>query len=91
MLQEELDELRTAVKAGDQVGIFDALLDLDFVNIGTKFKFGLTAEQMVDGYEAVLQANEMKGTQKSPEGKIIKPHGWEQYAPEPKLQKILDR
>jgi len=89
MLQEELDELKLAVEQGDEAGIFDALLDLDFVSIGTKYKFGLSAEQMVDGYEAVILANEMKGNQKNSEGKIIKPDGWSQYKPEPKLQLIL--
>lgn len=91
MLQEELDELKEAVANNDSVGIFDALLDLDFVNIGTKHKFGLTPEQMVCGYEAVILANEMKGTQKNAEGKIVKPEGWSQYKPEPKLEAILNK
>lgn len=87
MLQEELDELKAATTDVDR---FDALLDLKFVLTGSLGKMALTPPQIVSGYESVILANEMKGTQKSPSGKITKPDGWEQFAPEPHLQKILD-
>ena len=90
MLQEELDELALAVRDNDRVGIFDALMDMEFVLRGSCGKFGLSPEQQVDGYEAVLIANEAKSSTKNAAGKITKPDNWEKYTPEPKLQKILD-
>ena len=57
MLQEELDEFKLAVSQGDRVAMFDALLDLDFVRIGTLGKMGISPLAQVEGYEAVLQAN----------------------------------
>jgi predicted HAD superfamily Cof-like phosphohydrolase len=91
MLQEELDELKEAVKNNNPVGIFDALMDIEFVLRGTCGKFGLTPEQQVDGYEAVIEANEAKSSKKNKDGKIMKPDNWEQYAPETKLQELLNK
>jgi predicted HAD superfamily Cof-like phosphohydrolase len=88
MLQEELDELKEAVKNNDNVGIFDALMDIEFVLRGTCGKFGLTPEQQVDGYEAVIKANESKSSTKNSAGKITKPEGF--VGPEIELQKILN-
>ncbi len=87
MLQEELDELREAAAANDTVAIFDALMDLEFVLRGSCGKFGLTPDQQVDGYEAVLQANETKSATKNAVGKITKPTDF--VGPEAKLQAIL--
>ena len=91
MLQEELDEFKLAVSQGDRVAMFDALLDLDFVRIGTLGKMGISPLIQVEGYEAVLQANESKSSTKNAAGKITKPADWEQYAPEKELQLILDK
>jgi len=88
MLQEELDELRLAASTGDEVGCFDALLDLKFVLTGSLGKMALTPSQIVDGYEAVMTANEQKSATKNAAGKITKPADFQ--GPEPKLQKILD-
>lgn len=88
MLQEELDELRLAVLQNDEVGCFDALLDLKFVLTGTLGKMALTPPQIVDGYSAVLSANETKSSTKNADGKIAKPIDFQ--GPEPKLQAILD-
>lgn len=41
LLQEELDELKTAIKEGDIVAIADALTDIQFVLSGTVLEFGL--------------------------------------------------
>ena len=90
MLQEELNEFKLAASQGDRVAMFDALLDLDFVRIGTLGKMGICPLAQVEGYEAVLQANEKKSSTKNAAGKITKPPNWEQYAPEAKLQAILD-
>ena len=87
MLQEELDEFVLAVKEGDKVAMFDALLDLDFVRIGTLSKMGILAEQQVDGYEAVIRANEQKSSTKNAAGKITKPLNF--VGPEAVLAKIL--
>lgn len=87
MLQEELDELKAATTEVDRL---DALMDLKFVLIGSCRKLGLSTAQIVDSYEAVIRANEMKGTEKNSDGKVIKPTNWSQYAPEPRLQEILD-
>ena len=43
MLQEELNEFKLAVEQGDKVAMFDALLDLDFVRIGTLGKMQIDA------------------------------------------------
>ena len=89
MLQEELDEFKLAVEQNDKVAMFDALLDLDFVRIGTLGKMQIDPYMQVDGYEAVLHANESKSSTKNSAGKITKPEDWDKYAPEPELQKIL--
>lgn len=88
MLQEELDEFKLAVEQNDLVGMFDALLDLDFVRIGTLGKMNINPYAQVDGYEAVLQANESKSSSKNAAGKITKPADF--VGPEPLLGKILD-
>ena len=88
MLQEELNEFKLAVAEGDRVAMFDALLDLDFVRIGTLGKMQINAHTQVDGYEAVLKANESKSSTKNAAGKITKPEGF--VGPEVKLQELLD-
>lgn len=89
MLQEELDELKLAIEQNNEVKIFDALMDLEFVLRGTCGKFKLTPELQVDGYEAVIEANEKKSSEKNSDGKITKPIDF--VGPEAKLQKILDK
>ncbi len=70
MLQEELNELSEAIKNNNQVAIFDAILDIKFVLNGTEYKFGITPEISIAGYEAVLEANESKSSTKNAAGKI---------------------
>ena len=89
MLQEELDEFKLAVSQGDRVAMFDALLDLDFVRIGTLGKMGIHPLAQVEGYEAVLQANESKSSTKNTAGKITKPANF--VGPEIQLQTILEQ
>ena len=89
MLQEELDEFKLAVSQGDRVAMFDALLDLDFVRIGTLGKMGISPLIQVEGYEAVLQANESKSSTKNAAGKIAKPADF--VGPEVELQLLLDK
>lgn len=87
MLQEELNELKLAIEQNDQVGIFDALMDLKFVLLGSCGKFNLSAPMIVEGYEAVLRANESKSSTKNSAGKITKPSNF--IGPEHELAKVL--
>lgn len=87
MLQEELDEFKEAGEKLDKVECFDALLDLQFVLIGTLGKMGLDAKMIEEGYEAVLKANESKSSKKDANGKITKPIDF--VAPQKKLEEIL--
>ena len=86
MLQEELNELKLAVEKSSNVDIFDALLDLKFVLIGSLGKMGLSYKDVINGYEFVLQKNETKSKTKDSNGKITKPIGF--VGPEKDLQKI---
>ena len=85
MLQEELNELAQATTNVDR---FDALLDLKFVLLGSLGKMALYAHQIVDGYEAVISANETKSATKNAAGKITKCLGFK--GPEDALNGILD-
>lgn len=89
MLQEELDEFKEAVQTNDVVAMFDALLDLDFVRIGTLGKMGIDASTQVLGYQAVLTANESKSSTKNSAGKIQKPADF--IGPETRLQELLNQ
>lgn len=86
MLQEELDEIKNAKTDVDRL---DGLLDLKFVLTGSVGKMSLSAEQMTDAYEHVINANEQKSKTKNSDGKITKPKDF--VGPEPKLQEILDK
>lgn len=88
MLQEEINELKLAVEKSSNVDIFDALLDLKFVLIGSLGKMGLSYKDVINGYEFVLQKNETKSKTKDSNGKITKPIGF--VGPEKDLQKILE-
>ena len=52
-IQEELDELKVAVKEKNIIEIFDALLDITYVGLGNgALVFGLK-DKMLDGYQMV--------------------------------------
>jgi predicted HAD superfamily Cof-like phosphohydrolase len=72
-----------------EVGAFDSSLDAIYIEVGNMHMQGLSPEQMVEGLDVVHTANQMKAGQKDANGKIVKQDGWEQYAPEQKLQAIL--
>lgn len=73
------------------VGAFDSSLDAIYIEVGNLHMQGISSSQIVDGLQVVHTANSMKGSAKDSNGKVIKPDQWEQlYAPEPKLQAILD-
>ena len=59
-IQEELDELKVAVKEKNIVEIFDALLDITYVGLGNgALVFGLK-DKMLDGYAEVQASNMSK-------------------------------
>ena len=81
-MYEELDEFVTARNNGDHVGMFDALLDLVYVALGTAHVLGYPWQE---GWEAVQAANMAKQRAK-PDGSdsmrhsewdVVKPEGWQ--------------
>ena len=44
-LEEEINELQTALASGDRVGVFDALLDIVYVAQGTALFAGIDSKQ----------------------------------------------
>jgi len=83
LIEEELEELETALAQGDLVGVADAIGDLLYVAYGTAVTCGLDMEPIV---EEIHRSNMTKvGGHKSPTGKWIKP---DTYTP-PRLFPIL--
>ena len=59
-IQEELDELKVAVKEKNIIEIFDALLDITYVGLGNgALVFGLK-DKMLEGYAEVQASNMSK-------------------------------
>ena len=77
MLKEELDEYREACDNVDLVAILDAIIDIQYLLIGTAYKHGVTAEMMEDAYMEVHRSNMTKlhngKVIKNSNGKVIKP------------------
>jgi predicted HAD superfamily Cof-like phosphohydrolase len=93
-LQEELDELKEALAAGDRTKIFDALLDLAYVTYGTALFAGISPIQWRAGMRAVHSCNMQKiraaKAEDSKRGSVFdvkKPEGW--VGPEAQLEEIL--
>jgi len=93
-LQEELDELKEALAAGDKVKAFDALLDLAYVTYGTALFMGVDPGQWKAGMDAVHGCNMAKvrvsaaeDSKRSSPWDVKKPHGW--VGPEAQLMRIL--
>ncbi len=59
LLQEELDELRDAIRAGDLVEVADAFCDIQYVLSGAIHEFGLT-DIFKDMFDAVQESNMSK-------------------------------
>lgn len=71
---------------------FDKHIDAYVYTTGAMRKLKLTPQQIEAGILFVNQANLKKlGAPKDEHGKLTKPEGWEQFAPEAKLQAILDK
>lgn len=93
-LQEELDELKEALEAGDKVQAFDALLDLVYVAYGTALFAGISAQQWNDGMDTVHACNMAKvrvervaDSKRGSTFDVRKPDGW--VGPEVQLELIL--
>lgn len=92
-MQEELDEYRDAVVRGDLVKAFDALLDLQYVVLGTIYLHNFPFDA---GWRAVHEANMKKmraeRAEQSKRGStfdVVKPPGW--VPPEQRLEVLLRR
>lgn len=91
VLAEETDELRVAQTTTDQV---DALIDLTIFALGGLYRLGLSNQQAIDCFNAVMDANmEKRAGQKV--GRVIgevadaiKPEGW--VGPEQRIAEILN-
>ena len=81
MMQEELDETKTAFKNGDAEEVVDGIIDMCVFAIGTLEVFGVDANK---AWDQVLKANMSKEVgikegRPNPLGlpDLIKPEGWE--------------
>ena len=88
---------RTIVRAqgpfiGTDVDRLDKAIDAIVFAVGSIAKLGLTPPQIREAIEIVTTANLQKLSMPKDEfGKLTKPADWEKYAPETKLQELLDR
>lgn len=82
-LQEELDEYREAVEAGDLVKALDALVDLLYILLGAVHLHGFTkifGRAWVRVHAANMKKERAKRVEDSKHGSIfdiVKPEGWE--------------
>ena len=81
MMQEELDETKTAFKNGDAEEVVDGIIDMCVFAIGTLEVFGVDANK---AWDQVLKANMSKEVgikegRPNPLGlpDLVKPEGWE--------------
>jgi len=78
LIDEEVNELRQAVKFNDQVEQLDALIDILVVTIGAIHSAGFDAE---GAWKEVMATNFAKigedgKVRKREDGKVLKPVGW---------------
>ena len=80
LLNEEVDEYNAAVASGDLVEIFDALLDICVVSIGTAVEMGLPFRE---GWQEVMRSNMEKirvdnpdETKRGSTMDLVKPKTW---------------
>ena len=79
LINEESNELITAVEQNDRVETLDALLDLIVVTIGAIHSLGVDGE---GGWKEVMGTNfakidkETGKVRKREDGKVLKPAGW---------------
>ena len=79
LIAEEVDELRVAIAANDNVETLDALIDILVVTIGAIHSMGADAE---GAWKEVMATNfakidkETGKVRKREDGKVLKPTGW---------------
>jgi len=94
---KDISRAITAIAMSDECVVsdrdrFDKHIDAYVYTTGAMRKLKLTPQQIEAGILLVNQANLKKlGAPKDEHGKLTKPEGWEQFAPEAKLQAILDK
>lgn len=94
---KDISRAITAIAMSDECVVsdrdrFDKHIDAYVYTTGAMRKLKLTPQQIEAGILIVNQANLKKlGAPKDEHGKLTKPEGWEQFAPEAKLQAILDK
>lgn len=88
-LKEEARELKTALKAGDLVGVIDALGDSIYFGVGGYVVLGLPLDPFWDNIqEANMAKLDADGEPiYGPGGKIQKPEGW--VPPEDRHEEVL--
>lgn len=91
VLQEEAQELAEAESLVDQV---DALIDSIIFALGGLYRLGLTEEQALKCFHAVMDANfekrsgQKKGREVEGVKDAVKPEGWK--GPEARIKEILN-
>ena len=90
LIQEEVDELQTAVDDNDRVEQLDALIDIMVVTVGAVQSLGVDGE---GAWKEVMSTNFAKidsltgRVRKREDGKVLKPTGWQP----PQLAKYINR
>lgn len=90
LINEEVEELRQAVLAGDLIEQLDALIDIMVVTVGAVQSLGADGE---GAWKEVMSTNFAKidsltgRVRKREDGKVLKPVGWRA----PELSKYINR
>jgi predicted HAD superfamily Cof-like phosphohydrolase len=90
LIQEEVDELQTAVDNNDRVEQLDALIDILVVTVGAVQSLGVDGE---GAWKEVMSTNFAKidtqtgRVRKREDGKVLKPVGWQP----PQLAKYINQ
>lgn len=90
LINEEVEELRQAVLAGDLIEQLDALIDIMVVTVGAVQSLGADGE---GAWKEVMSTNFAKidsltgRVRKREDGKVLKPVGWRS----PELSKYINR
>ena len=96
LLQEELDELKAAVDHNSLTGIADALTDIQVVNLGAACAWGIDLGKcfqavMLNNWSKFPIVNGKPEPLRRPDGKIIKPPGFQDVDLVPLLAHQIDQ
>ena len=87
LIQEEFNEYKDALKRKDLVGVIDALIDLEYVVLGTMVSHGFNANTHSFLFDVVHNSNMTKDNNKDKNGKIVKGNNY--VEPEPIIKAFL--